>query len=276
MSAYLKKSIATIVAALALGTFTGSLNADTGTMSTVTAIGWGWDNPYDVSNQYFGWSDNDYLSWYDSVSDSSGGGYDDPSPPVTPCDEIRRVKPDSCPNPIPLPNGFGFGRDNLYGGTAIPKILYFIEHRSGVDAQARQIAQNGLDQHTRNLTDEFTSDTLATERLLMSIQLSCKLQQEAMEPLRESGWLIGVSPQERDCIEMLEVLRAEAGDPGFTRWFSGWLGRKGVELSDLGIPQTVLNQFSPPSSLSVKGDLVRKDSKCAKWWALAQENHCPL
>lgn len=276
MSAYLKKSIATIVTALALGSYAGALTADTGTLNTVHAEAWGWDNPYDVSNQYFGWSNSEYLSWYDSVSSPSGEDYSEPPPPVTPCDEIRRTKPDSCPNPIPVPSGFGFGREMFHGGTGIPKALYFLELQPGVDAEAKRILRNGLEQHTRDLTDEFVSDTTATERLLMSAQLACTLQQEAVEPQRQSGWLVGLSAQEQKCIEMLEVLRAEAEHPGYSSWFFGWLGRKGIELSDLGIPQTVINQANQPTSLSVKGDSVRKDSKCAKWWELAQENHCAI
>ncbi|MEQ1514556.1 MAG: hypothetical protein ABL934_18015 [Lysobacteraceae bacterium] len=274
MSIYLKKSIAAIVMAMSLGYATDSFanNSSTGpdVFDEMQIVGW--DNPYDVSNEAFDWTIADYDAWDVGTSEESGGG-GSYSPPPAPslCDELRDRKPDSCPNPIPFPNGYGYGRDAYPSGSGIPRLLYWIEHVGGVDSAAREWARSGLSLHTIDITQTFISIDRANERLLLSVQSACRMQSEADQ---QNPLLVDMSHMQRNCLEVLERLQAEAGDQGFRSYFFDWLEREGLHLDDLGIPETMLDWLAPSNSLRIRYDTISTDAKCAKWWIDAQANQC--
>lgn len=162
MSTYLKKSIAVVVAAMSLGlasdAFAGN-NSSTNELETIHIVGW--DNPFDVANDAFDWTIDDYNVWDVGVSynDDSGGGGDDDSSPQTnaSCAQLRAAKPQNCPNPIPFPAGYGYGDGQYASASGIPKVLYWINHLGGVSPSARQVAINGLSCHTSAITNSFIS-----------------------------------------------------------------------------------------------------------------------
>lgn len=234
-----------------------------------------WDNPFDVANDAFDWTIADYDAWDAGVSyyEGGSGGGGDYSPPPAPslCDELRDRKPSNCPNPIPFPNGYGYGRGTYPSGSGIPRLLYWIEHVGGVDATAREWARSGLSLHTIDLSQAFISTDRANERLLLSVQSACRMQYGADQ---QNPLLVDISHMQRNCLEVLERLQAEAGDPGFRGYFFDWLEREGLHLDDLGIPETLLDWLAPSNSLRIRYNTVSADATCSKWWIDAQANQC--
>lgn len=96
----------------------------------------------------------------------------------------------------------------------------------------------------------------------------------------QNPWVVvEMSHMERNCLEVLALLQAEAGNPGFRSYFFDWLEREGLHLDDLqidgvGIPETLIDWLSPSNSLRIRYDMISADSKCAKWWIDAQANQC--
>jgi hypothetical protein len=279
MSAYLKKSVAAIVMAMSLGHAVDTLaNSSTGPEYELDPIHvFAWDNPYDVANDAFDWTIADYNAWDVGMSDDlgggggGGGGGEDPSPTPTPCELLQRNKPANCPNPIPYPNGYAYGRDQYPGGSGIPRLIYWIDFVGAVDPTAREFARRALSHHTIDLTQPFVTMDTANERLLLSVQTACHLQQAAD---RANFSLVGPTQMELNCLEVLERLQAEAGDPGFRGYFYQWLDREGIHLDDLGIPETVIDWFAPNNSLRIRYNTITADATCSKWWIDAQANQC--
>lgn len=283
MSIYLKKSIAAIVMALSLGHAVDSFaaNSSTGPEDLDTIFVPPWDNPYDVANDAFNWTLADYQAWDVGMSDESGGGGTyNPTPTSTPCDFLRLHKPQNCPNPIPLPNGYAYGRDAYPGGSGIPRLLYWIDLVEGVHPAVRDFVRRGLSLHTIDIAQAYVTGDRANERLLLTVQAACNMQHAAdqQNPLYTQNPFGNPesSPMERNCLEVLERLQAEAGDPGFRGYFFEWLGREGIHLDDLGIPESVVDWLSPSNSLRIRHNVITADAQCAQWWIDAQANQCTL
>ena len=62
----------------------------------------------------------------------------------SPCDYLAVSKPDQCPNPIPKPIGYDYGRDSFPAGSAMAKLLYIVDHAEGVDATSREVIRNAM------------------------------------------------------------------------------------------------------------------------------------
>ena len=276
MSTYLKKSIAAIIAAMALGHGINAYanNSSTGPDTMDTIFVFGWDNPYDVANDAFNWTIDDYNAWDVGISNESGSGGTgsyDPPPIASECDKIKQRKPMNCPNPIPYPSGYGYGRDFYPSGSGIPRLLYWIEHVPAVDPGARDVARSGLALHTFDLTQQFVTRDRANERLLLAVQDACRRQN-----LADDHTFTAVSAMEANCLEVLTRLQAEAGDPGFRGYFFDWLQREGIHLDDLGIPETLLDWMAPSNSLRLRQEHASADAVCSQWWTDAQANQCVL
>jgi hypothetical protein len=283
MNAYLKRSIAAILMSMSLGHTVDAIAAeasrtDAGWLATVHVVAW--DNPFDVANDAFDWTIADYDAWDVGMSgdpgDSGGGGDYQPIP--SPCAELRERKPPSCPNPIPMPNGYDYGRGEFPGGSGLARLLYWIDHFDGVDAVARDAALRGLSNHTLDLRQFFVSGDRANERLLLSVQAACNLQHAAdqQNPYHTQNpfGTPEFSPAEARCLEVLELLQAESGDQGFRAYFRNWLDREGIHLDDLGIPESVIEWMSPSNSLRIRYTTVTADAQCAAWWIDAAANQC--
>jgi hypothetical protein len=278
MSAYLKKSMALVVAAMSLGfasdAFSGN-QSTTNELSTIVVTGYyNWDNPFDVAGGAFNWTIDDYNSWDVGISDNEGGGGGggDYSPISSTCSDLSARKPMNCPNPIALPNGYAYGNELYPGGSGIPRLLYWIDSVGGVNSGARELARSGLALHTIDIADAFITGDRANERLLLSIQAACRMQHDVDQ---QNSWTSGtVTHMERNCLEVLERLQAEAGDPGFRGYFFNWLSREGIHLDDLGIPESVLDWLSPTNSLRIRQNAITADTQCAQWWIDAQANQC--
>jgi hypothetical protein len=279
MSAYLKKSIIGILFAISAGHAVDGYanNSSTDRERELETIRiYAWDSPYEIAGDAFDWTIDDYAAWESGTSEfSEGSGSDgDDSPPLSnDCNELRSMKPSNCPIPIPFPSGYGYGRDESPGGSGIPKLLYWIDFVGGVSSDARESARRALSSHTTDLMDEFLPSNIANQRLLLSVETACHLQHIADE---NNPWIIGTSHMEQKCIDVLERLQAEAGDPGFRGWFFGWLQREGIHLDDIGILESVVDWLAPSNSLRIKQSTIHADKKCAKWWSDVQANQCSL
>lgn len=277
MNAYLKKSVAIVVAAMALGMAGDTFATDSTTgpewMETIHVLAW--DNPYDVANDAFDWTIADYNAWDVGVSDNGGNeGGGGPPPESLPCAHLRQTKPASCPNPIAFPVGYNYGQGQYAGGSGLPKLLYWIHHQDGVGPAARQAARNGLAYHTSALANGFISLDRANESLLLAVHEACQLQTQYIDGINVFN--TGLTASEIKCVDLLERLQAEAGDPGFRSYFFDWLNREGLALDDLGIPETLINTLSPSNSLQVKFNMVTADAQCSKWWTDVTANQCSL
>lgn len=275
MSTYLKKTIAAIVMTMALGHAADAVaggDSSTNTLDTIHVIGW--SNPYDVASDAFEWTLDDYAAWETGIaneSSSGGSGEDTPPPTSSPCDFLKIHKPENCPNPIPYPSGYSYGRDAYRSGTGIPRLLYWIEHVAGVNPGARDVARNGLSLHTFDLTQQFVSVDRANERLLLSVQDACRRQN-----LADDHTFTATTTIEANCLDVLALLQSEAGNPGFTEFFFGWLQREGIHLDDILIPESMTDWMAGSNSLDIRQQRVSADAKCAQWWIDAQANQCTL
>ena len=275
MRAYLKKIIAVTIFAISVGHAIDGYanNSSTDRENELPPVEVTWDRAADIY-EYFGWSDVDYQRWEDNMNgDGNEGGGGDYAPDVSDnrCSQLRDTKPLNCPNPIPMPSGYSYGRDAYPGGSGLPKLMYWIDFVGGVSPLAREHARQGLSHHTIDLMDEFLPLNIANERLVLSVQTACGLQNIEDQ---NNTFLVGISHMEQRCIEVLERLQAEAGNPGFRGYFFSWLDREGIHLDDLGIPETILDFLSPSNSLTIKYNTIVADKKCAKWWIDAQANQC--
>lgn len=283
MNAYLKKSIAAIVMTMAMGHAIDGLaanNSSTGDDPIDTINVHFWDNPFDVATGIFDWTIEDYEAWdYNMNGECGEGGCGEggngeyvPPPEPTPCAQLLREKPENCPNPLPFPNGYTYGSGEYAGGSGIPRLLYWIDHTSNVDPAAREFARTALSLHTIDIAQGFVTQELADQRLILSVQTACQMQNLTDQ---QNPWIVQeVSPMERDCIEILERLQAEAGQAEFRTYFHWWLEREGLHLDDLGIPESIVDLLSPSNSLRVRYTLINADAKCSRWWANAQTNQC--
>ncbi len=126
MNVYLKKAIAAIVMAMTLGHAIDCFAANNSTtdvndLDTIPIRVW--DNPFEVVDSAFDWSMEDYEAWDINMNGEcgeggcgeGGNGSVEYSPEQSPCEDLRKIKPQNCPNPIPLPNGYAYGRD-VYPG----------------------------------------------------------------------------------------------------------------------------------------------------------------
>ena len=124
----------TIVGVLKLSILLGSPVAmmevsyaqDTSELETVE-VTYDWEEPPFVDPWDPGWYPEQGGSG-GSTGDDGGSG-DGETPPPRSCEQLRATKPPSCPNPIPMPQGYGYGRELFASGRAIPKIINFIENQ---------------------------------------------------------------------------------------------------------------------------------------------------
>jgi hypothetical protein len=267
LSSYLKRSIMLVVASMALSHASTASAYDTTIFDEVGINGI--DNPFDVGHG--GMFDSGATDAPGTSGSSSEGG-GDPSLEVS-CAQLRINKPENCPNPIPYPSGYTFANDRLPGGSGIPKAIYFADHVSGVSATARITIHTALSRHTSELAGHFAPTPTAHATLLDSVSRACADQRTYDTPTRTALGL-QITYQERKCLVVLERLTAEVKGAGFVAWFTEWLANNGVALSDLGIPQTVLDLASPANSLQIKNTIATREGKCAGWWHLVEYNKC--
>lgn len=275
MSAYLKKIIAVTVFAISMGHGIDSYanNSSTDKEHDLPPVEVTWDRAEDIYT-YFGWSDTDYQRWEEDINSESndgGGGEYIPDVSNNRCSQLRETKPPLCPNPIPMPSGYAYGQGAYPGGSGLPKLMYWIDFVGGISPLAREHARRGLSLHTSDLLDEFVSFDAANQRLILSVQTACGIQNSEDQ---NNSFIIGISHMEQRCIEILERLQAEAGNPGFRGYFFSWLDREGIHLDDLGIPESILDYLSPSNSLTIKYNNISAEKKCARWWIDAQANQC--
>lgn len=279
-NSYLKKTIATIVAFAALGS---SLQAEAAYASNGSTgdvideiIVEAWDNPYDVVNDAFDWTIEDYERWDVGLPDpdnngASGGG------DGLKCAQLLIDKPQNCPSPVAFPSGPDFGRDQFAGGSGIAKSLYYARDFSHAAPEARAIVLDALDLHTRWIAQQTTDLDFINQGLVMSIAEACSAQHSYDR--QNNAPIVTVNNLtygEDKCLEVLEVMVAELQDTGFVRWFNRWLNQNYIDTNDFGVPNTVNNVINSESSFTVKYNLVTATAVCASWWAQVQAQQCKI
>lgn len=246
--------------------------ADTGDLDTVTTT-WEWENP-----EFFDpW---DYV-WYPegggggSGDDGSGSGGDGEPVPLRSCDELRATKPASCPNPIPMPSGYGYGRELYASGRAIPRVINFVENQPYVHPDAREWARLALQFQTEHFTDGTTPYDYSSRTFLSLLTAACRVQNR-----EDQGVVLpGNNPTtdaERACLDALSAATAETQNDSFFSFFNWWSEKEGVSLSSIGVPAPLVSFLSPQNSIRVKYDAVSADAKCSTWWSEVQVQQCSL
>ena len=208
----------------------------------------------------------------DGGGGGGGGGVGgDPSPAV-PCPTLILQKPAECPNPIPLPGGLDYGRDQFANGSGLAKVLYYREQESTAPKARGQVTV-ALNAQTSMMAEGIYSNNAINDIFFTYMSYACKYQTEASD-----GYRIGLTltVPERLCLEAMGKAQAEAEQTmSFVPFFMNWLNKEGVDLSDL-FPQTLVNLLSPENSMTVKYNLVTKDATCSRWWQQMEQNQCSI
>jgi len=204
-----------------------------------------------------------------------GGGSSTGSPtpdPAPSCQYLQNSKPPSCPNPIPFPKGYDYGRDSLPSGGGILHLLFFIERQPHVSPDARALAKGALSTQTRSFATRVVSskDTMATMQRM--IAMACEKQHQ----YDKGSMLMGnISKAELKCLQALDRISAESnGTMNISEWFIQWTKKEGLDLSDLGIPSTFINWLSPGNSVRSRYEKITSDAICSTWWKDVEQQKC--
>lgn len=198
----------------------------------------------------------------------------DPGERKAACDALRASKPSQCPNPIPFPRGYAYGTNSFPSGSGLARVIYFIEHQTSVSSAARQKAKDALGLQTT----EFARMTVPFDETMGRVNVllveACDLQLEAVGGIFPPGAL---TESEKQCLRALDTVLAEqAKQKTFLSWFIDWTKLHGLSLSDLGIPQSIVDALSPKNSLTIKYEKVTTDAICSRWWEEVEELHCEI
>ena len=169
--------------------------------------------------------------------------------------------------------GFDYGADDYMVGSGLSTAITSVNAGSMV-AGARQKMMDSLSVHTSDLTNLATPLNISNQRLLDGISEACDMQlghDAGNQPF--SPHVTGVSGGLRSCLGTLSRLYGEANQ-SYTSVFMGFLERNGIDLTDLGIPQTFINWFAPENSLNKKFELVTAQAQCNVWFAEVRNNGC--
>jgi hypothetical protein len=243
-------------------------SADTTNEQTVVASA-PWPDSPDVTDPY------DYYYGSDGSQGGGSGGNgtsDNNEDADIPCEVLLATKPPSCPSPIATPAGFDYGRDTYAGGSAMAKLIAYANNPSA-NGDARYDVKVALEMQTRMISERVNSVYDIQLPFFNLVSIACQLESKSWEGRRLG---VELTTPERLCIDALGKAQAEAdqSEMTFFGFFSRWLDKEGLDITDL-FPQTVVNLFSPENSMTKKYDLVTADAKCATWWKQVQHNQCP-
>lgn len=206
------------------------------------------------------------------AGDGNGDGI--PDEPPLPCNLLSVTKPANCPEPIQFPIDPYYRHDEIKSGSALARARYFAEFNPTVHPYVKQRVKESLTAHTYFLAEGRWPASEMHGALISDVAIACNGQRHADEANRR--WLgVAATQAEKNCWEIVEMLGAEAGEPRFLPWFHGWLQSQGLSPSDLGIPQTIVDVFSPQNSITKKTQMVSEDAKCARWWSQMKRSSCP-
>lgn len=206
-----------------------------------------------------------------------GGNTEDgrPQPPPDPqtyCPFLMSIKPQSCPNPIPHPRGYEYGQEAFPSGTAMARAIYYINHQPGVSDQVKARFREALEIQTWSFSARINpfSETMGhvTKRLTdaCDMQLAYTAQ---ISPVRSTA--------DKNCLEIVDQVIAESNNrQSFWQWFVNWNEEKGIDLSDLGIPRTIINLIIGKNSVFTKYNKVTDDELCSSWWEEVQYTGCSV
>jgi len=174
-------------------------------------------------------------------------------------------KPTGCTSEIPV-QGADYAADKFMLGSGLATALSNLSN-GNISPQARAQILSALTKHTADYSDIRKSVNDNNTALIDGMVQACDYQRQfdlANPPM--SPYPGGVSPGLKACL-------AEA-NLSFTSFFQAWLNRTGIVLTDLGIPQTVINWFAPENSLSVKIEAANEQNACNLWFGEVRRNGC--
>lgn len=173
-------------------------------------------------------------------------------------------KPEGCEGPKNV-EGAAWGKDRY----AFASALYFgivLSEPDSVDLNpaAKSALQNALAQHTAAISTQIVPLPDANRALINSVIDICEYQYRAD---------MAYSHNVQACATLVAKLNGEAtGDYGDA--ITNFFNRLGVSLSDLRVPQTVVNWLAPENSLRVKFEVVEAQVQCNVWYSEMQTNGC--
>ncbi len=188
------------------------------------------------------------------------------------CPILLRSKPSGCASEGAI-QGADYASDKFMIGSGLATALSNLSN-SSITAQSRGAIQASLAQHTVDLSDIRRPLNEVNRTLIDGLVQACELQSQhdaANPPF--SPHPSGVSPGLKACLATVSRVNGEA-DSNFGSFFQTWLHTKGIVLSDLGIPQTIINWFAPENSLNVKFEKANEQKQCNLWFKEVRENGC--
>lgn len=275
MNIYLTKSIMTIIATISLVGVIGDCGANNSTTTLdpiiVTPPGGAPSGPGGGGSGGGGGGGDGGGS--DGGGGGGGYGGDDDEP--LPCAFLALMKPPNCPNPIPAPNGYSYANDQFAPSSGLRKAISWIDNNAGAVDSARYVAIQSLNSHTTSIRALSTPLDQVNNMLLESWKTVCETQRaDPQDEFARGFGGVSATNAERTCYEALDKLSAEAGNLNFQSYFIQQLQLIGIDLNDLGVPNTLINLFSPENSLTKKFETVTADATCAKWWGDVEANQC--
>ncbi len=188
------------------------------------------------------------------------------------CPVLLMSKPSGCTSEIPV-QGADYAADKFMLGSGLATALSNLSN-GNISSQARDQIFSALAKHTEDYSDIRKSVNDNNVALIDGMVQACDYQRQfdlANPPMSPHPG--GVSPGLKACLGTVERLNAEA-NLSFTSFFQAWLNRTGIVLTDLGIPQTVINWFAPENSLSAKIEAANEQNACNLWFGEVRRNGC--
>lgn len=182
-----------------------------------------------------------------------------------PCDYLIQTKPADCPNPIPRPSGYAYGKE-MYPQTSAMSNLLNIVDNPGADAASKVAIREALAWQTEQFANLSPAFDQVIDVFVFQIKMGCDY-----ELARKDANGI----PELMCLSALDKVLAETDkQQTLIEWILDWFGVNGFDPADLGIPQTLINLASPENSIMLKYNHVVADAKCSNWWQAVQQRRC--
>ncbi len=199
----------------------------------------------------------------------SGGTEDDrgqpPGDPGVMCPILKTTKPANCPSQPAQPTETYYAEDRLPAGSAMRKLMSLSRQTQGFSPQAKLAMVNALNR--QSVAIYYGGTDLATIQNIMvrDVLDACELNRTWTDRWRYIA--NSTTPMERECAATADALIAESDNrQGFWPWFIQWAANDGIALSDLMIPQTLIDALSPQNSVTKRYNIITEDSICYKWW----------
>jgi hypothetical protein len=191
---------------------------------------------------------------------------------LTVCASLLLAKPAGCESPSEI-NGADYGADSYVVSSGLATAISNISN-SRICAPARAHLAFSLAKHTIDVANLTNPTEASNQALIDGVAIACEMQKQYdtnHPPI--SSYPGGVSPGLKACIGTASRLSGEATGSTSSD-FINFLYRYGINLADLGVPQTIINWLAPENSLKKKFDIAAVQAQCNVWFSEVRSNGC--